>query len=365
MKLFILFGATGSLAKIKIFPALVELHTKGILDPEIKIVCYGRRDFDNNTFRSYLRTIGIDKDTFLQKVFYVKGDFNNDKIFASYIKNENPTKIFCYVSLLPSLYEQVVNFIYGSITNSQIRIALEKPFGTSFKSAEKLSGLVDKYGEPDFYLVDHYLAKEAVINFTKNIDIDDIAQIEASIFEEEGIGNRGSFYDETGAIIDTLQSHLVNTLADLVNKKDKDDFFENLKYKSNSLVVGQYQDYIKAEEVNPNSKTETYFKADFDYKGIGIQFRSGKSLDRTKTFVSILDKNGTVTEVVIKPNSKEIYLPHEHIISDFLNDEKNFAITPKQALLAWSVLGIVLTEKENSVLKIYPQNSSPVDIERL
>jgi glucose-6-phosphate 1-dehydrogenase len=300
-KTFILLGATGDLAKEKILPILDKINTNVIL--------YARKQIKSK-FKSVI------------------GDLNNFPNF----KNKN---LYFYLALPPDLYESTILSIQKSFANKDIHIALEKPFGTSLESAEKLAKLPNS---DKFYLVDHYLAKESLINNDKKIDLNNIKSIEVAILEKENIKNRGVFYDKIGAIKDTGQNHLVNMLADFLNHKNKIEILQNLKYVDNSLIVKQYPNYKKTIGVNQNSKTETYFKAKFVYKNIDIILETGKNLPITKTYIKVNYKDGTEYELVIKPNLNETKSAHQYVIEDFLSGKNKYSLTLAEALESWKVV---------------------------
>src|SRR6185369_8965486 len=138
--LFVLFGATGSLAREKIIPAINSLSERGDFK-NIEIVLYGRRDFDTN-FK------------------YIKGELGDLTQIEDFAKEKNITKIYFYVSLPPTLYPEIINSIAAISKNVEKVIALEKPFGTSLQNAQELSEQIKAVDNSNIYLIDHYLAKE-------------------------------------------------------------------------------------------------------------------------------------------------------------------------------------------------------------
>lgn len=351
-KLFILFGATGSLAKNKVFPALSKIFTNN----KIEVIACGRKSFNADYFRDYLRGLGLNEE-FVNHVKYVRGGLPNFTQLDNEINLTKPDSIYCYLSLPPVLYLPTINFIFRSFDHDKIHIALEKPFGTSLSSAKKLAKKINKLGRNKFYIVDHYLAKEAIISHPEII-LDNVNKIEMSIFEEEGVGGREVFYDQIGVTLDTVQNHILNTLSKLAP-----GVLDDLKYKHDSLIVGQYDGYGSLPGVSFGSKTETYIKAEFEYKNIKVVTRSGKAMSETNAVVSIDYNNGKNENILIKPNPKEIVTPHEHIINDFLGDKRRFEVQIADTLLAWKIIDPVLKEKASAKMASYPKGLDWKEIE--
>jgi glucose-6-phosphate 1-dehydrogenase len=317
--LFVLLGATGTLAKEKIFPYLKNIDSE--------VVLYARRPVET-------------------KLDFVLGDLDNFEPLVKYINFKGSKNLYFYVALPPDLFIPAVNSVKKYFGDKNFHIALEKPFGTSPENAVELAKTIWGIGPEKFYLVDHYLAKEALTNFLnlheaerKEItDPEKIKNIEVSILEEETVNDRGAFYDKVGAIKDTGQNHLLNILSTFLNPDDRIDILENLKYIPDSLITKQYGGYKNIDGVDPNSKTETYFKAAFDYKGLGVIFETGKALQETKTDIKVTYKDGHKFELKIKPNPNESKTAHEYVIADFLSGENKFSLTLPEALESWKVI---------------------------
>lgn len=363
-KALIIFGTTGSLAKRKIFPALISLENSGKLDKSLKVIGYGRKNFDGQP---------IDNFT------YVRGELTDLSGLVKLIKKDKIKEVFCFIALPPGLYIQTIDLMEKHFKGLRIKVALEKPFGNSLKNALELAKTIEKYGGKNFYLIDHYLAKQSIMNFS-GLDRDltnpkNIIYLEASMFETGDVSERGALYDELGAIKDTGQNHVLNMAAAFFEEKQKISFLKNLKYKRGSLLLGQYGDYGMTPGVKENSQTETYFRADFDYKGTTVTLRSGKAMNETRSFLNILYKDGRNLYIEIGPNQaitplkiswrKEIEDAHKHVIRDFLQGNRNFSLTLPEALEAWRITDTVLADKKDGDLKIYPRGANFDDIEKL
>ena len=317
---FILFGATGDLAKQKILPILNN--------SESDIVLYSRKPTETQ-FTS------------------VVGDLDNLQPLVVYFRNQPVRKLFFYLALPPDLYISTIESIHRYFKNQDAHIALEKPFGSSLENAEKLANVVKAIGEEKFYIIDHYLAKETLITNTKRVDLEKVKTIEVTFLEKETVSERGKFYDAVGAIKDVGQNHMLNMLAEFINPQNKLEVLSNLKYVQGSLHTKQYEGYKLTEGVDPNSTTETYFKAQVDYKDKKILFEAGKNMPTTKTSIKVTYLDGTNYELVVKPNPKETKTAHEYVIDDFLSGENKYSLSMLEALVAWKITEDILHDKKD------------------
>lgn len=349
-KLFILFGATGSLSRLKIFPSLSNLYLNHELE-EVKILAYGRKELDSQSFRKYLSDIPNLDQNFTNVVDYLAGDMLDSTNLKNYISTNKIKQVYCYHALPPNLYSQTIDFVRKFVGDLDYNIALEKPFGTSLSEAKKLAKKINKVGQEKFYLVDHYLAKKAVISLSP-LDFNNVSTLEASIFEEMGIEGRENSYDQIGTIVDTVQNHILNILSKLA-----ENFLDHLSYKRGSLVLGQYDGYTSLPGIKPFSRTETYVKAEFKYKDINIIVRSGKKMNETTTYILINYKDGKAKKILIKPNLKEKKFPHEYVIKDFLEDKGKFSVSLSDALLSWRVIEGVFKDGRGTKIRHYSKGS--------
>lgn len=322
-KVFILLGATGSLAKEKIIPYLDKI--------DADIILYARRPIET-------------------KYDLVLGELDNMTPLLKFISSKNIDNLYFYLALPPDMFGSTINSIQNYFADINFKIALEKPFGTSFENAIRLSKTIGYAGFDKFYLIDHFMAKEALTHFLnlpvekrrEITDLKKIKSIEVSILEKESVEGRAAFYDKVGAIKDTGQNHLLNMLSVFLSPENKIDVLKNLKYRGNSLVTKQYSGYKNIDGVDPNSKTETYFKAEFDYKGVEITLETGKAQAITSTHIIVNYKNGDWFRLQIKPNLWETKTAHEYVIEDFITDGQKFSLTIKEALASWKIVDQIL-----------------------
>ncbi len=317
--LFVLFGSTGSLAKEKIIPALRKIHNENI-----EIILYARRDFETD-------------------FPCIKGELNDITEVEKIAKSKNINKIYFYVSLPPNLYTEVLTSIDNLDKSFEKFIALEKPFGTSLQNAKGLEKQIKEIANSRIYLIDHYLAKEPVIEMQK-VDLEKVKNIKIAILETVDVADRIEFYDAVGAIKDVGQNHMLNMLGKLIGNLDK------VSYIKGSLELGQYKDYEK------KSQTETYFKANFGIEGteINIEFESGKKLKEDLGLIKVNFNDEGEYVVKIKPTDKPIIKEaYEYIIEDIVSGDNNFAVSVEQSLKDWEITEKILADKPHTEIKIY------------
>jgi len=328
---FVLFGSTGSLAKEKIIPAINSLYKKGDLE-NIEIIFYARREVE------------IDAN-----YHFIKGELNDLSGISDFLKKENIDRVFFYVSLPPTLYPEIINSISKMDEDLEKVIALEKPFGTSLKNAQALAVQLKLIPNSKIYLVDHYLAKEPIIDLTKQ-DITKIKNIKIAILETVDVAERGEFFDSLGMIKDVGQNHMLNILSKVVGSLNK------IHYKKGSLELAQYKDYLETKGVRENSQTETYFKADFVLEGtyMDIEFIAGKMQKEISVFLNIEYLDGSEYKIQIKPPDKPFSKEaHEYIIEDIIGGKEKFAVPVEEALKAWKIIEEVLEDKANTKIEKY------------
>jgi glucose-6-phosphate 1-dehydrogenase len=318
MKTLILFGASGDLAKEKLFPALYENYKSGYV---CKYIGFGRTSMSDLEFRNIVKdSVGEDDEKFLSKFSYTEGAYDS-KGLKNLVGKIDPEESIYYLAI-PNRYDIVKTLIDGLEENDLIskgsQIVLEKPFGTDFDSAQKLiSFLKEKVGEEKVYPIDHYLAKDLVRNlitlrfanpvFENLWNNQYIKKVEIDIKEKDGIKNRGEYYDSTGAIKDMIQNHGLQLLSLITFNqpksfnsddfhKEKEDVLKNTKVFTNefkgNIKIGQYEGYRDEEYVDSKSNTETYTSITFEidnerWKSVPIKITTGKKLEEKITSVRI------------------------------------------------------------------------------
>lgn len=350
--ILVIFGASGDLTKRKLIPALYELHTQDLLPDKFAVLGVSRTDLSDMSFREKIQEFlpkqtgnQKDIDQFMEHLYYQPLSTTGSSeypILKSRLKSLGeelsiPENHIYYLSTPPNLYQIISKSLseYGLNDSSKgfKRLIIEKPFGIDLKSAKELNiNLLHYFNEDQLYRIDHYLGKETVQNmlvtrFSNGIfepiwNHNFIHHVEIISAETLGVEDRGGYYDQSGAMRDMVQNHLMQLVglvameppviieADAIRNETL-KVFQSLRSITEEdiashVIRGQYtqshigKDFIKGyreeHEVDPLSRTETYLAMkfyidNFRWAGVPFYIRTGKKLPSRVTEVVIHFKN--------------------------------------------------------------------------
>jgi glucose-6-phosphate 1-dehydrogenase len=318
-----IFGATGDLAKLETFPALVGLVERGVLD--VPVVGVAKSGWGLDQFRDYaaasLRLNSMDPAApaavkMLGLLRYVDGDLGDPATYQAMSDAMGQGKqALYYLEVPPPLFGRIAEGISAAGRAGGGRVMVEKPFGHDLASAQQLNATIHQYfPEESVYRVDHWLGLEPVdslmfVRFANSViepllNRNYVQSIQITMAEAFDVADRGSFYDKTGAIRDVVQNHLLQVLATVLAEPPDGAGLDSWRASKSQLigalrpltadevVKGQYQGYLGVAGVDPKSVTETYvalrLAADsWRWDGVPILIRAGKCLPVTATEVSI------------------------------------------------------------------------------
>lgn len=326
----VIFGITGDLSKRKLLPALYHLMSEDLLPADSKIVGSSRHTLPVSELAKTFEESVIASDeqcdaTCLQRVVdaletiqldpSVSDDFNKLKELLDSFDQDGERERLFYMSIPATAYAPIVKELAKhGLNDKRSRLLLEKPFGYDYESARKLINLVNHdFDESQIYRIDHYLAKETAQNlltfrlhnpiFVPLWNSEHVKRVRISASETLGVEGRANFYEQTGALRDFTQSHLMQLLSivlmdlptDMSSQaihRSKHQFFEQLlPADTDQAVRGQYKGY-KDEVGNPDSFVETYASvtlrhASERWRETEIVLETGKALADKTTDITI------------------------------------------------------------------------------
>ncbi|XP_009108011.1 glucose-6-phosphate 1-dehydrogenase 1, chloroplastic [Brassica rapa] len=328
-------GASGDLAKKKIFPALFALFYEGCLPQDFSVFGYARTKLTHEELRVMIsRTLTcridqrencVDKmDQFLKRCFYHSGQYNSEDDFAELntkLNEKEEGKLsnrLYYLSIPPNIFVDVVRCasLRASSVNGWTRVIVEKPFGRDSESSGELTRCLKQYlTEEQIFRIDHYLGKELVENLSvlrfSNLVFEPlwsrnyIRNVQLIFSEDFGTEGRGGYFDQYGIIRDIMQNHLLQILALFametpVSLDAEDIRSEKVKVLRSmkplllqDMIVGQYKGHSKGGKAYPgytddptvptNSLTPTFAAAamfinNARWDGVPFLMKAGKAL---------------------------------------------------------------------------------------
>lgn len=337
-------GASGDLARKKIFPALFALYYEDCLPEHFTVFGYARSKLTDEELRNMIsetltcrvgnrENCSEKMEQFLQNCFYHSGQYGSEEDFLNLDKKLKekevgrlPNRLF-YLSIPPNIFVDVVRCASrcASSPSGWTRVIVEKPFGRDSESSRQLTQCLKLYlNENQIFRIDHYLGKELVENLSvlrfSNLVFEPlwcrqyIRNVQLIFSEDFGTEGRGGYFDSYGIIRDIMQNHLLQILAlfametpvsldaeDIRNEKVKViKSMRNLQF--DDVVVGQYKNHLKGGKSYPgytddptvpnSSLTPTFAAAAFfidnaRWDGVPFLMKAGKALHTRRTEIRV------------------------------------------------------------------------------
>ncbi|WP_293787982.1 glucose-6-phosphate dehydrogenase [uncultured Aeromicrobium sp.] len=325
---FVLFGATGDLARRKLFPGLSTLAGAGWLPPDYRIVGTGRHEPENGIeqiVRDSLAEFGdeIDEATvneMLARTSFVVSDADHGDQLAEAVEGAraelgDEAKTLIYLSVPPTAMHGLIEMLGRTGIAEDARLIVEKPFGSDVESSRGLDAVLKTVvTEDQIFRIDHFLGKEAVQNilalrFANGLlepawNRHHIASVQIDIPEQLEMEGRGSFYESVGCLRDMVVTHLCQLLGFMAMeppvhlnsrslRNEKAKVFEALRPLDPARVVyGQYAGYREEDGVDEDSSTETFvaleaFVDNERWAGVPFYLRTGKAMAESRRTITL------------------------------------------------------------------------------
>ena len=440
--ILVIFGITGDLSKRKLLPALYHIFSQQLLPSDVKVIGVSRHDLSVDKLLESVELCVSEVDNVCDPVVIGrlkaaletfkleptdKADF---KLLKQKLeKSEGDREFLFYMSIPPSAYGPIVeNLGAVGLNHKNCRLILEKPFGYDLTSAQELIKIVDaSYQEDKIYRTDHYLAKDTAQNlltfrlynpmFSTLWNTQHIKSIRIRAVEEIGIEGRVNFYEQTGALRDLIQSHLLQLLAlslmDLPAELTSDQIHRSKQYFLEQLepadparaVRAQYANYCQ-EVDNLDSTTETFVRLHLKHSAerwqdVDIILETGKALAAKETSIAIEFRSnhdhpsnvlrfqiqpneGIALELVVKEPGLQNAMAHkalafdyesafkadqhidayERVLLDAINGDQSLFASSNEVSATWRIIQPLLDSWSNNGddLKLYRSGAQPETI---
>ncbi|GAB4247631.1 MAG: glucose-6-phosphate dehydrogenase [Thermoleophilia bacterium] len=333
---FIIFGASGDLTSRYLVPALARLEQRGDLGEGVVIRGVSREPWSDEDFRTHLRErlqehapdIPVrTRERLLARLEYSSGDVTDSERMREVLRLEGPAVL--YLALPPTLFAPALLAIRDAGLTAGSRIVIEKPFGTDLESARRLNDLLDRsFPDCRVFRLDHFLGEQTVQNilglrFANRIfeplwNSDHIERVDIVWEETLALEDRAGYYDQTGALRDMIQNHLLQLMALLAmeppatfSERDLRDRKAELlravrrlsraealthtvrgRYTAGQVGGREVPAYAEEQGVNPDNQTETFAQTtlwvdNWRWAGTPFVLRTGKALGRDRKAVHI------------------------------------------------------------------------------
>ncbi|HEX9679445.1 MAG TPA: glucose-6-phosphate dehydrogenase [Candidatus Saccharimonadales bacterium] len=437
--ILVVFGITGDLSNRMLLPSLYHLELDELLPKSFKIVGTSRRKVETKDLKRAAAKFIREKDgqidepalgRLIERISMVKMNLTDQADFSRLddrLRDLEQQQSVCmrrmfYLAVPPSVFDEIIINIGETDLDecSHDRpgiLMIEKPFGHDTKSAKALVDLLGRYfQESQIYRVDHFLAKETVQNILyfrfHNPIVKDIwnsqfiDHVQITVAESIGIEGRAEFYEQTGALRDMIQSHLLQLVALTTMAEPKSLNTADIRMQrqaalkalkpisdvNTQVVRGQYEGYL-AEADNPDSRIETYVALKIEskskkWRGIPIYLRTGKAMDAKLTEITLVygsDKEAaqdglnmliirmhpnegialkllakkpglsSATEQIIMdwcyeaPEAGRVrHDAYEKLLVDSMRDEQTLFPSAEETMISWQLIEPVLNSWQNS-----------------
>jgi len=360
----VIFGITGDLAGRKLLPALDSIIKTGNYD-DLSIIGVSRREVSVNDIVGEYPTLTPRTDLFTMNLADA-GDYTKLKAF---LEAQETDQTLFYLSVPPGAAADIVDFLgEAGLNSARYKVLFEKPFGYDLASAEEFIARTGRYfAEDQIYRIDHYMAKEIaaeVLRVRRDAENhhhtwgnNSIKRVSVVATEKIGIEGRAEFYQQTGALRDFVQGHLMQLLSLVLIDKPGTRSLPEERLAALELIQpadprkairAQYEGYSN-EVGQPNTTVETFVGLELEsrdpsWQGVTLQLVTGKSLSEKRSYIEIeyLDGMKDVFEEgkIVLENCRTLDA-YERLLLAAIASEKDIFTTSSEVLRSWQIVAPV------------------------
>ncbi|MGM0239163.1 MULTISPECIES: glucose-6-phosphate dehydrogenase [Enterococcus] len=385
--LFTIFGGTGDLAKRKLYPSLFRLFKKGSLDYRFAVIGTARREWTDDYYREVvkesiqeLNPTSDEAFAFASHFYYLSHDVNDAAHYNELRELSNTldekyklkgNRLY-YLAMSPQFFGTIVSHLKDQsvLTDTGFnRLVIEKPFGSDLKTATILNEqITTAFAEEDIFRIDHYLGKEmvqniAVIRFANNIfeslwNNRYIENVQVTFAESLGVEDRGGYYENSGALRDMVQNHILQVVAllamevptsfsdksirqekikvlEAIRRYDKTEVMKNFtrgQYAAGSLDDKEFIAYRDEPNVASDSNVETFVAGkflidNFRWSGVPFYIRTGKRMTEKGTRINIVFKQVPVNVFNFNNESdNNVQLAEQNVLTIYIQPTEGFSL---------------------------------------
>ncbi len=374
----VIFGITGDLAGRKLLPALKEIINTGEYD-DLSIVGVSRREVNVAELLSGQPELIGRTSVFTMDLADAKA---YTRLKTSLEEGEADQTLF-YLSVPPGAAADIVDFLgVAGLNTPNYKVLFEKPFGYDLASAQEFIERTARYfKEEQLYRIDHYMAKEVaaeLLRLRRNAENhhhhwnnQSIKRVRVVASEKIGIEGRAQFYEQTGALRDFVQGHLMQLLSlVLINKPGLKELPAERLAALQSITpadptkaqLGQYEGY-QDEVGNPGSLVETFValhlkSEDPAWEGVDLQLITGKALNEKRSYIEIEYHDGSLDvfeEGKVLSSSSRALDAYERVLLEAFAGRKEIFTTNAEVLRAWQIVAPIQEawNMNNEPLQVY------------
>lgn len=398
--IFVLFGASGDLARRMVLPAFYQLFADQLTPQEWVLIGNSRTDRSNDDFaeiaRKSLAEYGPEVDDqqwqqFADRLLFAGGEFSEsdpgsllDGINTARERIGDARLVF-FLAVPPGSFAPITKALAAHDLIENATVVYEKPYGESLQSFRELDALVQEtLDEQQVYRIDHFLGKEG-LDQLHPVSTENVIQVQIDTPETIDVADRGAFYEPTGGFKDMIVTHLFQLAAEVARQPlpDNDDPQAGREAALKSfrpldladVVLGQYQGYQDHEGVAEDSTTDTYAAVrlwidDDRWRGIPFVLRHGKQLAEHHELITLIKKPtgdqqpGDERVDVNLVDRNHLCDPYVRLLHDVLNGDRSRFTTPAGLEAAWQAAEPLLSDPPEPI-GYQPGSWGPQEAERL